>query len=184
MMEIPTIVTPNLTLRPFNEGDVDALHGILGQEGVLRYFPKPEPPPWDRVAKLIADQLQHWEDHGLGWWAVEPRSTQELIGWNGLQYLPETKETEVGFLLSKAYWGQGLATEAAQASLQYGFERLGLETIVAIVHPQNIASQRVIEKLGMSFTNEAHYFGMAVYRYQIDSSSFKKRTAPPPSASL
>jgi RimJ/RimL family protein N-acetyltransferase len=65
-----------------------------------------------------------------------------------------------------------LATEGAREGLRYGFETLGLETIVGIVHPENIASQRVLVKLGLTFTNEAEYFGIRVYRYLIDSSSY------------
>ena len=74
--------------------------------------------------------------------------------------------------MGKAYWGKGLATEAAQACLQYGFENVEVESIVAIVHPENLASQRVIEKLGMLFVDQAHYFGMDCYRYSIERSSF------------
>ena len=78
----------------------------------------------------------------------------------------------MGYLLGRPYWGRGLATEAARVSVQYGFESLGVETIVAIVHPDNVASQRVIEKLGMSFTEEAHYFGMDCYDYSLNRSRF------------
>jgi ribosomal-protein-alanine N-acetyltransferase len=171
-MDIPTIATSRLNLRPFTPQDAEALHRILAQEQILRYFPKPDPPSLDRVHEIIAGQLNHWKEHGLGWWAVEPRATQELIGWNGLQYLPETEEIEIGYLLSKAYWRQGLATEGAEAGLRFGFESLGLECIVGIVHPENASSQRVLDKLGMWFTYEAEYFGMRVYRYVIDASSF------------
>jgi RimJ/RimL family protein N-acetyltransferase len=167
-MGIPTIVTSHLTLRPFTLQDSGPLHRILGDRDVLRYFPNPQSPSLDRVERMIAHQLEHWQEHGYGWWAVEPTPTGEFIGWCGLQFLSETEETEVGYLLGKPFWGQGLATEGAQTSLLYGFEDLGLETIVAIVHPENIASQRVIEKLGMSFTGRAHYFGMPCYHYTIE----------------
>jgi ribosomal-protein-alanine N-acetyltransferase len=171
-MSIPTIPTSRLILRAFTKEDVGPLHRILGEEDVLRYFPNTKPPSQDQVGKLISAQLKHWTEHGYGWWAVEPRRENELIGWSGLQFLPETKEVEVAYLLGKAFWGKGLATEAAQASLQFGFENFELESIVAIVHPENIASQRVIEKLGMSFVDRTHYFGMDCYRYTIDRSSF------------
>jgi ribosomal-protein-alanine N-acetyltransferase len=177
-MGIPTITTPRLTLRPFSEQDAEALHRILGIQGILQYFPNPDPPPLERVQRLIAHQLQHWEEHNLGWWAVEPRHQPQLIGWCGLQFLPETDETEVGYLLDKAFWGQGLATEGAQASLRYGFETLELETIIALVLPENIASRRVIEKLGMPFVNEAHYFGIDLYRYVLDRVDFRPQSAP------
>ena len=171
MSEIPTITTPRLDLRPFTAEDVEPLHHILQEEGILRYFPNPTSPPRERVERIIAHQLDHWAEHGLGWWAVEPRDQGELIGWNGLQFLPETDEVEVGYLLSKAYWGQVLATEGARAGLQYGFEVLGLDQIVGLVHPENRASQRVLEKLGMSFVDRSHYFGLELLRYRLDRST-------------
>ena len=166
-MTIPTLTTSRLSLRPFSEADAEPLHRILTQDEILRYFPRPEPPDLARVERLIDGQLQHWDKHGLGWWAVELADTGELLGWNGLQYLPETKEVEVGYLLSRRHWGQGLATEGAQAALRFGFETLGLSCIVGVVHPANVASQRVLEKTGLTFVNEAEYFGMHVYRYVI-----------------
>jgi RimJ/RimL family protein N-acetyltransferase len=171
-MRIPTITTSRLILRALAEEDIGPLHCILGDRDVLRYFPNTNPPTRDRVQKLISGQLKHWEERGYGWWAIELRSQNELIGWSGLQFLPETEEVEVAYLLGKAFWGKGLATEAARAGLQYGFEDIELESIVAIVHPENIASQRVIEKLGMLFVDQSHYFGMDCYRYSIERSSF------------
>ena len=176
-MDIPTVRTERLILRAFREQDAERLCRILAEEGVLRYFPTPDPPPLDRVQKFIAGQLKHWEEHGFGWWAVEPKSREELIGWNGLQYLQETEEVEIGFLLSKDEWGKGLATEGAKEGLSYGFEKLGLKRIVGIVHPENTASQGVLKKLGMTFVNETEYFGMQVYRYVIDAVSYAKATS-------
>ncbi|MDQ7780595.1 MAG: GNAT family N-acetyltransferase [Planctomycetota bacterium] len=166
-MKIPTITTRRLVLRPFTERDVGPLHRILCEEGVLRYFPNPNPPARDAVERFVVDQLRRWWQDGFGWWAVTPRSRRALIGWNGLQFLPETNEVEVGFLLSREFWGRGLALEGALAGLKYGFDTLGLESIIALVHPENRASRRVIEKLGMSFVDRARYFGMEVDRYRI-----------------
>jgi len=181
-VNIPTIATRRLILRPFREQDAEALHHIFAEDGILRYFPNPYPPSLERVQNLIAFQLQHWDEHGFGWWAVEPRDSQALIGWSGLQYLPDTQEIEIGYLLSRPYWGKGLATEGAMAGLRFGFEDLKLEEIVGITHLENIASQRVLRKIGMSFTNEAEYFGMKVRRYSTDASSFRKlSTCAPPS---
>jgi RimJ/RimL family protein N-acetyltransferase len=158
---------------------------ILAEEGVLRYFPTATPPPLDRVRRLVLGQLEHWDEHGYGWWAVEPRARakghapeepdthdEPLIGWAGLTYLPETDETEVAYLLGKPFWGRGLATEAAQASLRYGFEDLEIEVIVGIVHPDHLASQRVLAKAGLSFVERAHYFGMDVLRYAVERSAW------------
>jgi ribosomal-protein-alanine N-acetyltransferase len=87
------------------------------------------------------------------------------MGRCGLQIIPDTGEVEIDFLLGRPFWGQGFASEAGRASLNYGFEQLSLNQIVGIVHPKNIASQRVLEKLGMKFREKANYFGMEVFRY-------------------
>jgi ribosomal-protein-alanine N-acetyltransferase len=139
----------------------------MGEKVVLSYFPNQDPPTLAKVEKLVSAQLQHWAEHGYGWWAVVPRGSVELIGWAGLQFLPETNETEVAYLLARPYWGRGLATEAARASLEFGFDRLDLTCIVGIVHPKNIASRRVLEKAGLSLAEQSHYFGMDCLRYVV-----------------
>lgn len=96
-------------------------------DDVIRYLPTTEPPPRDRVHHFVLDQINHWHERGYGWWAVEPRSQKRLIGWNGLRYLPETDESEVAYLLEKAWGGQGLAIEGPKASVRYGFETIGME---------------------------------------------------------
>ncbi len=169
-MNIPAIKTANLNLRAFSEKDADDMHHILMGERVLKYFPSSSPPSREQVAKMIRSLLQHWAERGYGLWAVESSPTRELMGRCGLQYLPETDEVEVDFILGTEYWGQGFATEAGKASLQFGFENLDLDIIVGIVHTDNIASQRVLEKIGMRFVEAKEYFGMACYRYAIERS--------------
>ena len=171
-MKIPTITTTRLCLRPFMEDDVGPLHAMLAEKDFLRYFPNPEPPPLDRVEKYLALQEKHWQEHGYGRWAVELIDHGGLIGWNGLQYLPDTDEIEIGYILAKSHWNRGLSTEAARVGLRLAFEKLDLDEVVAIVHSENLASQRVTEKLGMRLTYEAEYFGMAAYRYVINRAEF------------
>lgn len=132
---------------------------------MLRYFPNPDPPNMERVVRLIQRQMDHWVENGYGWWAVESRTSSQLIGWSGLQYLPETGEIEIGYLLAKPFWGQDLASEGARVGMEFGFQQLQLPTIIGIVHPENIASQRVLEKLGLQFQGESQYFGMDCYKY-------------------
>lgn len=158
--------TARLSLRQFDPGDGMPLFQLLGKGEVLRYFPNPSPPTMERVQNLIAHQIAHWKEHGYGWWAVTNRESGCLLGWCGLQHLPETGETEVGYLLGKDYWGQGFATEAARASLDFGFGRLGLKEIIALVHPHNKASIHVIEKLGMAYLGQFRYFEMELLKYR------------------
>ena len=70
MSAIPTLTAARLTLRPLRKDDVDAFHRILGEPDVLRYFPRPEPPPRERVSEIIAAQGRHWAERGYGWWAL------------------------------------------------------------------------------------------------------------------
>ena len=171
-MKIPTITTPRLMLRAFTEKDAEPLHHILGEAEVLRYFPSPTPPSLDRVQSMLARQLAHWQEYGYGWWATVLRESQSLIGWCGLQFLPEFVKTEVAYLLGKPYWGKGLGTEAARASVQFGFETVGLESILAIAHVDNAASRRVIEKLGMALIEQTNLWGIECYRYQMECSTY------------
>lgn len=176
-MNIPTLTTPRLTLRPFTEADVDPLYRLLNTGDVFRYFPNPQPPSREKVQKIIAHQLNHWAERGLGWWAVEPTAQPELIGWAGLEFLPETNETEVAYLLGQAWWGQGFATEAARAALQFGFETHKLETIIALVHPENKGSLRVAEKLGMVCVEQKNYWGMDMCRHILSRADFPRLPA-------
>jgi ribosomal-protein-alanine N-acetyltransferase len=164
---IPTIRTPNLTLRPLVPADAPSLFRIYQTEGVLRYFPSTTPPPLEKMERFIANQEKHWAQNGCGNWGMLPDGEQEIIGWAGLQFLPELNQTEVGFLLDKLYWGKGYATLAARASLQFGFEQLDLAQIIALVHPDNLASQRVILKCGMEYVETIALWGMELQRYFI-----------------
>ena len=173
-MTIPTITTPRLVLRAFTEEDVEPLYHILRGEGVLRYFPPTDPLPRDRVQKMVSGLLKHWEARGYGLWAVEARSDGALMGRCGLQWLPDTEEVEVDFILGRAFWGQGFGTEAARASVRYGFEELGLERVIGIAHVENIASRRVLEKLGMARLEQKEFFGIPCYRYAVERSAYER----------
>lgn len=164
--EYPTLRTARLTLRPLLESDAKVLHRIYQSEGVLRYFPNPIPPSFDKLQKFIEGQLKHWKQHGYGNWGILPEGSDKIIGWVGLQYLPELDETEVGFLLDRPFWGKGFATETARASIHFGFEQLKLDHIIALVHPENQASIRVIEKCGMEYQNILPLWGMHLNRYR------------------
>lgn len=168
--QIFSFETASLILRPLQESDALMLHRIYQSDGVLRYFPSTAPPALEKVERFIVSQRKHWQDHGYGNWAILPKGASETIGWAGLQYLPELDETEVGFLLDKPFWGKGYATEVALASLRFGFERLDLDHIIALVHPENLASQRVIQKCGMAVQETIRLWGIDLIRYRLERS--------------
>ncbi len=165
---IPSRRTNRLLLQPLSAMDAIELYQIYQTKGVLRYFPITTSPSLEKVQRFIAWQQAHWQKYGYGDWGIISEGDGKLIGWAGLQFLPELDETEVGFLLDRPTWGKGYATEAARASLLFGFEQIMLDHIIALVHPDNLASQHVTEKCGMVFSNRLSLWGMELFRYQVD----------------
>jgi ribosomal-protein-alanine N-acetyltransferase len=163
---IPTLYTPRLKMRPFSLEDTPLLYNILQQREIFKFFPQTENPPLVRVEKIIKVQLRQYEEYGYGTWAVETRNEPNLIGWCGLNYLPETDEEEVAYLFSQAHQGQGYATESAKLSLEYGFQEMGMKRIICLMHPENIASRKVAEKIGMKFLDRKNYWGLELLRYE------------------
>ena len=176
-MTIPSIETERLRLRPFRDEDAVALHRIVSAEGMLKYFPGPPIPSLEKSERLVRHQIEQWTTVGYAWWAVELKATGKLAGWNGLQYLPDTNETEIGFLIDRMLWGRGLTTEAARIGLQYGFRELAMGEIIALAHPDNGASRRVIEKLGMQFDRVTEYFGTQLARYTLSAAGHERSMA-------
>ena len=172
-MPIPTIRTSRLLLRPWTPDDAEAWFEILQEDGILRYFPNPAPPPRKKADSYIAHHLEHWEKHGYGHWAVVTQDDKRVVGWSGLEYLPELGETEVAYLLSKSVWGRGYASEAARAALGFGFESAGLASIIGLVHQDNVASISVLEKCGLHFADRIRLWGIEMCRYRI-----QRATAP------
>ncbi len=136
-----TLETARLLLRPLTLADVDAYYaGITSDAEVMRYL------PGGGKARMRSDSewvigyfIQHAELHGFGIWAVEEKSSGKLIGHAGLEYIPNAQDVEIAYTLARAAWGQGYATEAARASLKYGFESLNLDAIYGLSFHANVA---------------------------------------------
>ena len=116
--------------------------------------------------------LDHWEQHGFGLWVTIEKASGDFAGFCGLKYLDSTSEIEVGYRLAKRFWGMGFATEAAQASLRFGFEVHGLDRIVAVVQPENVASCRVAEKIGLRYVTDARFYDTDVKYYAISREQY------------
>src|SRR5262249_52654820 len=121
----------------------------------------------DDTRKRIDRQLAHHDKYGFGLWALIEKATGQFVGLAGLKHLEDGPEIEGGYHLARAFWRRGYATEAARACLRYGFEQLHLEKIVAVVQPANVASQRVLEKSGLSYTGMGYYYKAEVRIYAV-----------------
>jgi len=148
---IPTLITERLIPRAFVADDLDAYAAMTADPETMRYLGDGK--PLDRVAtwRVLAIILGHWDLRGYGIWAMTERATGRLLGRAGL-YNPEGwPGLEVVWSVTRERWGQGFATEAARASLDYAFEAVGADHIISAIHSENGASIRVAEKLGERF---------------------------------
>jgi ribosomal-protein-alanine N-acetyltransferase len=104
---------------------------------------------------MARQKQRHWERYGFGLWMLRDAGSEAVVGWGGLQWTyAELDEVEVAWAISPDRWGQGLATELAQASISAAFWPLGLNEIIAFTLPQNIASRRVMEKTGFVYERD------------------------------
>jgi RimJ/RimL family protein N-acetyltransferase len=148
--------TERLLLRELEPGDLDDLAELFGDPEVTRYYQRlPEPRAWlDWNRGLYAER-------GFGLWAVVLKETGEMVGDCGLtpQVVEGVDEIEVGYHLKRAFWGHGLATEAARRCRDHARDELAIARLIAIIDPRNLASQRVANRIGLAFERRAVVFG-------------------------
>lgn len=156
------IVTPRLWLRRWKPEDLDPFAALNADPAVMEHFPSML--SREETAAAIGRVEKHFEDRGYGFWAVEAPGQAPFIGFIGLAVVSFEASfapcVEIGWRLTPPWWGKGLATEGARAALKFGFERLGLEEIVAFTVPENIRSRRVMEKLGMRYSEDFAHPGI------------------------
>ncbi len=155
-------------MRQMTQEDVAGLLTVFGDAEVMRFYPAPFDLP--RMQDWLAWNQRSYAQCGYGLWSVLLRATGELIGDCGLvnQDVDGLRETEIGYHIRRDLWGRGLATEAALACRDYGFQVLGCHRLVSLIHPENTASRRVAEKVGMRFCRETLWKNKPTCIYAIE----------------
>jgi [ribosomal protein S5]-alanine N-acetyltransferase len=146
----PTLHTTRLRLRPFTQADADAIFALQSNPRVLRYW---DSPPWKERARAerFITMCKQMEQEGTGARLAIERADGAFIGWCCLiQWNPDYRSAKMGYCFDEAAWGQGFATEAAGALLQWAFDTLELNRVQAETDTRNTASSRVLEKLGFA----------------------------------
>lgn len=145
--------TGRLLFRHLQPDDLDSLFALYRDPDVKKYIPDAPCTYEEARAELEWHRYGHPKHPELGLWATIHKETNQFIGRCGL--LPWTidgqDEVEVAYLLARAYWGQGLGTEAAQAILHYGFDQLSLPRLICLIDQENQASIKVALRMGMAF---------------------------------
>ena len=143
--------TERLILRTWTFDDEADLFAICSNAEVMRYIGTGEPYTQRKEAnEFLRWAVNYQNENGFCRWAVLLKETSEIIGSCGFACPHGTKEIELGYLLARAFWGKGYATEAAKSCLKYGFEKLQFREIIALTDLENIASQRVLNKIGFA----------------------------------
>jgi RimJ/RimL family protein N-acetyltransferase len=168
MIEIPTLTTERLILRPFRDDDLDAYAEICADPEVMRYLGDGKPlsraDAWRQMAFIVG----HWQLKGFGLWAVEEKASGALIGRAGLLHPEGWPGFELGWALARQWWGKGYATEAARAGLRYAFEERDRDHVISLIRPENHLSIRVAERLGERLEGEVEFFGGRTLIYGIE----------------
>jgi RimJ/RimL family protein N-acetyltransferase len=169
LTQLPEVLTPRLRLRGWIDSDVHQLAEMYADSETVRYIRAFD---LRGTGEQIRRFIEHWDAHGFGLWAVEERATGRFIGRLGIMHhddwIASPHDAEVGWVLARDTWGQGMATEGGAAALDFGRQR-GLKTFISIAHVDNAASQRVMQKLGLVRAGETVWRDSPVVWFSLDS---------------
>lgn len=165
------IKTERLYLRELNISDAESFYKLNLNPNVIKYTGSSAFKNIDEAEHFLKNYLDY-ERNGFGRWAVIKSSTNQFLGWCGLKYDESCHETDIGFRFFEHFWNQGFATESAKACIDYGFEKLNLQTIVGRAMKENTASVKVLEKIGMVYDKDFNFDGHEGVVLKIENVGF------------
>lgn len=177
---VPTLHTERLTLRPFMPSDAPTYNHLIHSEPeVMRWLAGAAPLTLTQTRERFKYFAEQWISHGTGIWAMTERGNDEVIGHCGLLLIPGTDVIEIAYALGIPYWGKGYATEAARATLAWGFESRALPCIVGLSYEANLASRRVLEKIGMRYAGMTdRFYNTPLALYTLEREEYKASSQP------
>lgn len=137
-------------LQPLSEADLDLMDRMNGDAEMMKFLGGVGTPR-DKVQEFIHRQQNHFERYGWGWMVIETQQVREKIGFVFLQHCWRLAEIELGYRIWRDFWGQGYATESSELLLSYAINKLHLSSVVSAVDPLNVASERVLQRIGMHY---------------------------------
>jgi RimJ/RimL family protein N-acetyltransferase len=140
--------TDRLKMRMWRESDLDAYAEMCADPTVMRYLGPGTVLTRAEAWRGIAFFMGHWQMRGYGHWAVEEKATGQMIGRIGFLNPEGWPAFEIGWTLARQAWGKGYAIEGAKTALQYGFKELDQRHVISLIHPENVRSMKVAERLG------------------------------------
>lgn len=168
--------TERTFLRSLRAEDAEAFFPLGSDPQIIRYTGDQPLQSVEDSRRLIARYLDY-ERYGFGRWVCFLKRERQLIGFAGLKHLHERGEVDLGYRFLPEHWGKGLATETSAACLEFGFETLGLDRIIALVEPENRASRRVAEKIGMRPVGIGALGAHAAVELALTKAEWRRRSA-------
>jgi len=146
------IETKRLILRPFVETDADDVFAFSTNLDVMKYTGDKLLSHKEEALRIITDTwFTDYKKYGYGRFAVEHKVDRRVIGFSGLKFETAIGMTDIGYRFLPEYWGKGIATESCLPFIEWGFEELNIDKIMGLAYPENIASCKVLQKIGLSF---------------------------------
>ncbi len=161
------IETSRLILREITPDDAQNFYELNLNPRVIQFTGDSAFVSIDESKNFLQNYLDY-QKNGFGRWAVIEKTTNEFLGWCGLKHDSEKNETDIGFRFFEKHWNKGFATESAKACLDYGFKELQLQSIVGRAMKNNLASIKVLEKIGMSYQKEINFSGKEWVIYKME----------------
>lgn len=160
----PILETQRLLIREISLTDVDGFYELDSDPEVHRYLGNKPVKTKEECEAVIKFVQQQYIDNGIGRWAAIEKETGNFIGWTGLKLVKEMTNNHInyydlGYRLIRKYWGKGYATKSAMASLRYGFDTLKLSQLYACAHVDNVGSNKVLSKIGLTCLSTFDYDG-------------------------
>ena len=168
-----SLETERLILRMFREDDLDPYAAMCADPDVMRYLGDGKALTRSEAWRQMALILGHWRLRGFGLWAVEERTTGALLGRIGFFQPEGWPGFELGWMLRRASWGRGYATEGARRALAHAFTVMNRDHLISLIRPANRASVRVAERLGQSLESRTDLYGQEVLVYGIGRAAWR-----------
>ena len=177
------IETERLILRDLRDEDIDGIYELDSNPLVHKYLGNNPITTIKKAEEIVRFVQLQYKERGIGRFAVIEKYSGNFIGWSGLKLNLEEKEAlngkqkfyDIGYRLIPEFWGKGYATESSVKMLQYGFETLKLNTIVGAAEVENIASNKVLKKIGLKFINEFKYDNIPCNWYELNKEDYGKK---------
>jgi RimJ/RimL family protein N-acetyltransferase len=171
--------TERLILDTWKSADWTAFRPIATDTEVMRYITGGVPWSDERIQSFVQRQIETHRTLGFCRWKLLDKQTGNLIGFCGAGLWRDAADPEIGWWLARSCWGRGLATEAARPALRDVFKRVRLERVISAAMPDNTASRRIMERIGLAFDGEFESNGARLVRYALDRATYESRQSAP-----